>query len=65
MSYEQKRTWVYAAVLLWSIGASIVASIVDSMLVEAARPATAARRTCGTRRSTGSASTPAAYRRGL
>jgi hypothetical protein len=28
----------YAAVLLWSIGASIVASIVGGMLVEAARP---------------------------
>ena len=28
----------YAAVLLWSVGASIVASIVGGMLVEAARP---------------------------
>src|SRR5579859_2783505 len=42
VSYEEKGTWVYlvpyVAVLLWTIGASIVASIVGRMLVESARP---------------------------
>ena len=50
----------YVAPLLWTVGASIAASIVLHIVIRAlSRPRTPARRTSGTRRSTASASTSA------
>ena len=50
----------YVAVLLWTVAASIIAATVIRTLIETPAPATAAAATSATRKSPGTANTPAA-----